>query len=614
MTVISADLLQLISQTTRDFIAEPSTELDRNIDRALRAIGTLFDADRTYLFQLKDDHGLMSNTHEWCAAGVEPQIENLQSLPIDIFPWWMGEMHADRIINLSCLDDLPATARNERQLLEAQGISSLLVIPLVRSSQLEGFAGFDHVRGARHWSNEEIAVLRIIVNSIAQGFERRRVDLRLEQMAYEDALTGLPNRSLLGKRLNEALAQCRMSGKMLAVGYLDLDSFKAINDNHGHAVGDELLVLVTTRLQASLRPVDTLARLGGDEFVVVLPELDSRDQLLEIGQRLLQLIAEPCTIGHGIPVAVTTSLGIRVVPPDDADPDLLLRQADQAMYSAKRAGRSRIQLFDAGLEQQDNQRRADILAVRSAIGAGDLRLFVQPMLDLGSGEVRCAEALVRWQHPERGLLAPDHWLPLIIDQPEIAILGGWVLDASLALAASWQRAGLPIGISANISARELQDPRFEQQLAQLLERHRDVPASTLKLEIVETAALDNLKHARETMLRCIAMGVSFALDDFGTGYSSLTYLRELPITSLKIDRSFVINMLDRPEDRQIVRSVIGLAHGFDRLCVAEGIETPAHQELLRSMGCDWGQGYGLARPMPAETFINWMRQRDAAAG
>jgi diguanylate cyclase (GGDEF)-like protein len=610
MSALSSDLLHLIAQTTRDFIAEPSSALDVNIDRTLRAIGALFDADRTYLFQLSEEQGHMCNTHEWCSAGIEPQIRNLQDVPIDYFPWWMGELRADRIINLSSLHDLPPEAESERELLRNQGISSLLVIPMVRSGRLEGFAGFDHVRGVRRWSQEETAVLRIIVNCIAQGFERRQVDRRLEQMAFEDSLTGLPNRVLLGRRLQHALEQARASGMMLAVCYLDLDFFKRVNDNYGHAAGDELLVLMADRLREALRPVDTLARLGGDEFVVVLPELTSLDQVLQIGQDLLDLIARPCTISAGITVAVSTSLGVRIVPPDDADPDLLLRQADQAMYGAKRAGRSRIQLFDTSLEKRENQRRAEILAISEAISAGHLRLFVQPIMDLISGEVRCAEALVRWQHPQRGLLAPDRWLPHIIDQPEVSALGAWVLNASLTVAGLWRRAGMNLAISVNVSARELQDPGFVEQLAELLGRHQDVPPSALKLEVLETAAFENLARARETMHRCLALGVGFALDDFGTGYSSLTYLRELPISSIKIDRSFVSPMLHRPEDRQIVGSVIGLAHGFDRLCVAEGIETPAHIELLRSMGCDWGQGYGLARPMPAEAFESWLLARE----
>jgi diguanylate cyclase (GGDEF)-like protein len=609
MSAISSDLLHLIAQTTRDFIAEPSSALDVNIDRTLRAIGALFDADRTYLFQLSEEQGHMCNTHEWCSAGIEPQIRNLQDVPLDVFPWWMGELRADRIINLSSLCDLPPGAESEREVLENQGIASLLVIPMVRSGRLEGFAGFDHVRGVRCWSQEETAVLRIIVNCIAQGFERRQVDLRLEQMAFEDSLTGLPNRVLLGRRLHHALEQARVSGMMLAVCYLDLDFFKRVNDNYGHAAGDELLVLMADRLRNALRPVDTLARLGGDEFVVVLPELANRDQVLKIGQDLLDLIARPCTISAGITVVVSASLGIRIVPPDDADPDLLLRQADQAMYGAKRAGRSRIQLFDTSLEKRENQRRAEILVISEAISAGHLRLFVQPIMDLASGEVRCAEALVRWQHPQRGLLAPDRWLPWIIDQPEVTALGTWVLNASLTVAGLWRRAGMNLAISVNVSARELQDPGFVEQLAELLGRHQDVPPSALKLEVLETAAFENLARARQTMHRCIALGVGFALDDFGTGYSSLMYLRELPISSIKIDRSFVSHMLNRSEDRQIVRSVIGLAHGFDRLCVAEGIETPDHMEMLRSMGCDWGQGHGLARPMPAEAFEPWLRGR-----
>jgi diguanylate cyclase (GGDEF)-like protein len=250
-------------------------------------------------------------------------------------------------------------------------------------------------------------------------------------VAYEDPLTGLPNRALLGRRLEEALAIAQRSGRLLAVGYLDLDAFKQVNDSYGHAVGDELLVLIAGRLRESMLPGETVARLGGDEFVVVLPELASLERLIERAEALLALIAEPCAVGEGHGVTVSTSLGLRLVPPDDADPDLLLRQADQAMYAAKRAGRSRIHLFDPRFEQREQERHAQIRAVSSAITAGELRLFVQPIVDLSSGRVCSLEALVRWASPERGLLLPDAWLPLIEDDSAILALGDWVTERAL---------------------------------------------------------------------------------------------------------------------------------------------------------------------------------------
>jgi diguanylate cyclase (GGDEF)-like protein len=437
-------------------------------------------------------------------------------------------------------------------------------------------------------------------------------------MAYEDPLTGLPNRSMLGRRLEDALATARRSGHLLAVGYLDLDAFKLVNDSYGHAAGDELLALMATRLRGSMQPGDTVARLGGDEFVVVLPELESRQRLLERAEALLALVAEPCTIGEGYGVAVSTSLGLRLVPPDDADPDLLLRQADQAMYAAKRAGRGRIHIFDASFEQREHARHARIRAIRSAITAGDLRLFVQPMVDLSTGKVSSLEALVRWASADQGLLLPGEWLPLIEDDSAILALGDWVMEQALHWAHPWLSAGLCDGISVNVSAHELLDPGFTTRLSARLRSHPPLPPGALRLEVLESAALRDLSQVRATMRACCEAGVSFALDDFGTGYSSLSYLRQLPVSVIKIDRSFVKQMLTDPSDALIVRAVIDLAHAFGLRCVAEGVETSPHQEMLREMGCEFGQGFGIARPMPAEEFPAWVNRsagfRAAAAG
>ncbi|MBM5825522.1 MAG: EAL domain-containing protein [Cyanobacteria bacterium M_surface_10_m2_119] len=607
MTLLSTELLALLAETARDFIAEHCSSLDTNINRTLASIGRLFDADRAYVFEVCKDRGLVRNTHEWCAAGVEPQIANLQDLPADLFPWWMRELRAGRAIHLSSLDDLPPEGESMREMLEAQHIHSLLVLPLERRGQLDGFAGFDHVRGSRRWSDEEVAVLRIVVSSFAQGFERRLIDQRLEQMAYEDSLTGLPNRALLGQRLEEALAAARQSGRLLAVGYLDLDAFKLINDSYGHAVGDELLALMAARLRRSMHPGDTVARLGGDEFVVVLPDLESREQLLARAEALLALIAEPCTIGEGYRVAVSTSLGLRLVPPDDAGPDLLLRQADQAMYAAKRAGRSRIHLFDPSFEQREHQRHARIRAIRSAISGGELRLFVQPMIDLATGRVASLEALVRWASADQGLLLPGEWLPLIEDDPAILSLGEWVMEQALHWGSQWLKAGLCAGISVNVSARELLDPGFAARLRARLGSHPQLPPGALRLEVLESAALRDLEQVKVTMQACCEAGVSFALDDFGTGYSSLSYLRQLPVSVIKIDRSFVQQMLTEPSDGLIVRGVIDLAHAFGLHCVAEGVESLSHRHMLQAMGCEFAQGFAIARPMPAEAFQAWVK-------
>ncbi|MBM5821128.1 MAG: bifunctional diguanylate cyclase/phosphodiesterase [Cyanobacteria bacterium K_Offshore_surface_m2_011] len=602
---LSWQLLQLLADTAEAFIVEPTSELDATIDRTLASIGGLFDVDRAYVFSLSRYPGFASNTHEWCAPGVEPQIHLLQSLPEGWACWWMGEMRAGRAINLESLDDLPAAAGPERELLNSQGIQSLLVLPLVRRGRLEGFAGFDHIRGSRRWNDLEVAVLSIVVSGFAQGFERRLIDQQLRQLAYEDPLTRLANRSLLSQRLGEELERAMCDGTHLAVGYLDLDNFKPINDNHGHAVGDQLLVAVAERLCRCLRPGDTVGRLGGDEFVVILPGLSSLAELEELGERLLSAVAQPTLLGETLSVTVSTSIGFRLVPPDAADPDTLLRQADQAMYAAKRDGPGRMHHFDVALERRQSLQRSRLERVRQAIEEQELRLFVQPVIDLATGQLPFAEALVRWQHPQQGLLLPETWVGWIEDQPEISLLGDWVLGQALRHCSAWMRAGLAAAVSVNMSARELRDPGFAERIGAALALHPDLPASALRLEVLETTALEDLEQVAQNIAHCRELGVSFALDDFGTGYSSLTYLRRLPISTIKIDRSFVARMLVDPADRAIVKAVVDLAHAFGRACVAEGAETPEHLQALRAMGCELAQGFVIARPMPAEDLPGW---------
>ncbi|MDM7952555.1 MAG: EAL domain-containing protein [Cyanobium sp. CZS 25K] len=602
---LSKRLLQLLAETAEAFIVEPTSELDATIDHTLASIGGLFDVDRAYVFSLTRYPGFASNTHEWCAPGVEPQIHLLQSLPEGWACWWMGEMRAGRAINLESLDDLPAAAGPERELLNSQGIQSLLVLPLVRRGRLEGFAGFDHIRGSRLWNDQEVAVLSIVVSGFAQGFERRLIDQQLRQMAYEDPLTRLPNRSLLSQRLGEELERARCDGTHLAVGYLDLDNFKPINDSHGHAVGDQLLVAVAERLCRCLRPGDTVGRLGGDEFVVILPGLSSLAELESLGERLLSAVAQPTLLGETLSVTVSTSIGFRLVPPDAADPDTLLRQADQAMYAAKRDGPGRMHHFDVALERRQSLQRSRLERVRQAIEEQELRLFVQPVIDLATGQLRFAEALVRWQHPQQGLLLPEAWVGWIEDQPEITRLGDWVLEQALRHCSVWRRARPRVAVSVNMSARELRDPGFAERIRAALARHPDLPASALKLEVLETAALEDLEQVARNIARCRELGVSFALDDFGTGYSSLTSLRRLRISTIKIDRSFVARMLVDPADRAIVRAVVDLAHAFGRICVAEGVESAEHLQALRVMGCELAQGFAIARPMPAEDLPGW---------
>ena len=432
-----------------------------------------------------------------------------------------------------------------------------------------------------------------------------RAQAQLEHSAHYDALTNLPNRTLLADRLRQAMVHSHRRGLELSVAYLDLDGFKPINDSHGHAVGDELLISIAQRMKLALREGDTLARMGGDEFVALMVDLEHGLDCSPVLERLLHAAAAPVWVGETT-LQVSASIGVTLYPQDASDADLLLRHADQAMYLAKQAGKNRYHLFDVASDAAVKTQRESLARIRQALDRREFMLYYQPKVNMRTGEVMGAEALIRWQHPERGLLLPAAFLP-IIDEHAISIeLGEWVIDTALAQMAAWQSAGLTMTVGVNIGALQLQQDDFAARLATLLDAHPDVEPSRLEIEILETTALKDIVHVSRMLQACHALGVRFALDDFGTGYSSLTYLRRLPADLLKIDQSFVLNMLDDADDLAIVQGVIGLAVAFHRQVVAEGVETAAHGARLLQLGCVLAQGNGIAAPMPAADLPAWV--------
>jgi diguanylate cyclase (GGDEF)-like protein/PAS domain S-box-containing protein len=437
--------------------------------------------------------------------------------------------------------------------------------------------------------------------------ERKAHERELAHVANYDPLTELPNRRLLSDRLRQATLLAERSGKFCAICFLDLDGFKEINDQHGHDVGDQLLVGVSRNLATVLRAHDTLARLGGDEFVLLLCDLNNPNEAAYILDRVMQTVRQPVNVrGHAI--TVSASIGVTLYPHDNSDPDTLLRHADQTMYLAKQAGKARYQLFDPEIDRKTQDHREYLEHLKTALLLGEFVLFYQPKVDLLDGNVVGVEALVRWKHPARGLLSPGEFLPHLYGSDLELPFGEWVMNDALRQMAVWASAGLHIPVSINVSARHLLHAGFHDHLAQLLAHHPDIPASDLELEVLETAAIEDIELAQSVMRKCIGLGVQFSLDDFGTGYSSLTYLRKLPIQTLKIDQSFVRDMLSDTEDLSIVQGVIQLASAFHRKVIAEGVETQAHGIRLRDMGCRLAQGYGIARPMPADQVVPWRSQ------
>lgn len=435
--------------------------------------------------------------------------------------------------------------------------------------------------------------------------EIKQHEKQLEYIAHYDALTNLPNRVLLADRLHQSMTQAQRYSQSLAVLYLDLDGFKGINDKHGHEVGDHLLKSISARMKQTLRQSDTLARLGGDEFVAVLQGFGDIDASLLMIDRLLIAASQKLKIGDLI-LQVSASVGVTFYPQTvDVDADQLLRQADQSMYQAKMGGKNRYHVFDTQLALSIRDHHESLDRIHRALAGREFVLCYQPKVDMRNGLVVGVEALIRWQHPQKGLLLPAEFLP-IIEGNQLAIeIGEWVIETTLTQIEQWHAVGFDVTVSVNVGAMQLQQEGFVDRLGKMLANHPNVLPSSLEIEVLETSALENIAQVTDIIKACGRIGVSFALDDFGTGYSSLTYLKRLPVATLKIDQSFVRDMLNDPEDLAILDGVLGMARAFGRRVIAEGVETLEHGEMLLQLGCEFAQGYGIGHPMPADDLPNW---------
>ena len=452
---------------------------------------------------------------------------------------------------------------------------------------------------------DEAGAIKQFLALISDVTPLRKKQEQMEHLAHFDALTDLPNRVLLADRLQQAMAHVIRHKQSLAVLYLDLDNFKDVNDKYGHDAGDRLLVTVSRRMTEALRHVDTLSRIGGDEFVAVLLDVGTPVECSHLAERILQACSKPVQISGNL-LQVSASIGMTIYPQDNVDADQLTRHADRAMYEAKQAGGNRITLFDANLDNEIKYRSQLLLRIEEAFSNNELVMYYQPKVNMRLGTVFGAEALIRWQHPQRGLLVPADFMPHIEHHYMEFAIGYWVIETGLAQISQWQEAGLSISISVNVSASLLQDPDFVPKLRALLAKYPQVDPMALELEILESTAMHDITAIILVIQTCQQLGVSFSVDDFGTGYSSLTCLRRLPVETLKIDQSFVRDLLFDREDYSIVQGVIALARAFGRKVIAEGVENIETGEELLDLGCDLAQGFGIARPMPADQLPDWI--------
>ena len=721
---------ELVAEMAQQFSESRPGQLDHLLNRSLQRVGEFFAVDRAYLFQFSGDGRTMTNTHEWCAAGVRAHLHDIQAMPMEAMPWWHEQITSSQFVQIRDTHLLPEIAQSERELFEQQGIKSLLAVPLVDGVRVVGFFGFDAVVRQRIWSSREIGLMQVVGASIVAALSRARVeqDLRHEttllgslldsipdliffkdvsgiylgcnpefsrfvgkprqaivgasdydlfdaetaelfrlhdqqtmlqaqprhheewvtypdgsrrlldtlkaplrdaqgdvlgllgvsrditerkqaeeqihQLAFYDPLTRLPNRRLLLDRLGQALATSARSSKYGALLFIDLDNFKTLNDTLGHDVGDLLLIEVAKRLQDSTREADTVARLGGDEFVVMLEDMgnDHRRVALEVeavAEKLVEALNRTYVLNNQYHHS-TPSIGITLFQGDNTSVDELLKHADMAMYRAKAAGRNTVRFFEPAMQAHLEQRAAMETDLRLALSQHQFLLYYQPQFDIDERVVG-AEALVRWHHPLRGIVSPIEFIPLAEETGLILPLGHWVLETACRHLYRWQQAehSAALSMAVNISARQFRHPDFVDLVRAVVD-HSGINPAGLKLEITESMMLDEVDDTIQKMTELKQIGVSFSIDDFGTGYSSLSYLKRLPLDQLKIDQSFVRDVVQDSNDAVIVQAIIAMADSLGFSTIAEGVETEEQRRFLAEQGCHFYQGYLFSKPLPGE--------------
>lgn len=592
-------LLQAVAEAANYLLVEMNYAT--GIDKALAVLGEAAKVDRAYLFSnhVHSVTGEMTTSleFEWTHSQIEPSRQHWQNQSYqsaELARWYTVLSQGKSITGL--VKEFPVA---EQELLSRDGIKSLLLVPLRLEEQFWGCLGLADCTIERYWSKHEESTLLTMAASITGAWQRQQVEDKIRFQALHDLLTGLPNRLLFDELLNKALPNAVRKAESLAVMFLDLDRFKVINDTLGHTLGDKLLQHVAERLQTSLRSGDTVARWGGDEFTILLPRVQYFEEVCQVAQRILHALENVFYLdGHEL--YVSASLGIALLDEHSPDAETLIQHADTALYYAKDEGRNNYQFYNTTLSTKNPELLNLDKNLRYALEREEFTLYYQPRVNLNTGKITGMEALLRWQHPDMGLVAPSVFIPLAEASGLIISIGEWVLRTACMQNKAWQQAGLPpLTIAVNLSPKQFRQPNLVEMVAQILEQ-TGLEAQFLELEITETTAIEDLDFTRNVLQDFERMGVHLSIDDFGTGHSSLSRLQLLPLHNLKIDKSFIQELTKDVKVAHIVKAIVSLARNLGLRLTAEGVEKQEELDFLKSINCEDVQGFLFYRPLAAE--------------
>ena len=594
-------LLQAVAEATKYLLTEMDHE--RAINEALAILGEAADVDHVYIFE-NHPHSVTgeiarSMRFEWSHASaksliMQPQWQD-QAYRTSGLTRWRNLLSAGEAIS-GAPEDFPSL---EQAIFQVDSIKSMLMAPILMSNEFWGHIGFDDCHSKRRWSIHEEAALFAMAASVSGALQRHQTEETIRHRALHDLLTGLPNRMLFNEQLALALPNVVRSGESLAVMFLDLDRFKTINDTLGHTLGDQLLQKVAHRLEKSLRAGDIIARWGGDEFTILLPRVSNFADVAKTAERLLQTLDAVFDFGDN-ELYVTASIGIALFDQESCDAETLIQHADVALYKAKDLGRNTYQVYNAAMGSKAPELLVIEKDLRRALDRDEFIVCYQPRVNIATGEINGMEALLRWQHPNMGLISPNVFIPIAEESGLIIPIGEWVLRKACAQNVAWQEAGFPpISMAVNLSPLQFRQPKLAETVAKVLEETGLDPCR-LELEITETAAIKDIEFTASVLKTLNDMGVHLSIDDFGTGHSSLSRLQLLPFHNLKIDQSFVRDLSSSNKVSHIVTAIVTLGQQLGLSIVAEGVEKQEQLEFLKSINCETAQGFLLHRPISVE--------------